>query len=59
MGEKVEATFCEAEPHTAQDFQSFFFDDVKKISLAREDADDELITMIDVDDNMDNEEQNN
>ena len=58
MGEEVEEIVCETEPHIAQDFQLFFSDDVETISLAREDADDEAILMMDPDNNVDNEEEN-
>ena len=57
MSEEVEETFCEIEPHLAQDFHQFFSDNVETISLMREDADDEAMVMINRE-NMDNEEQN-
>ena len=58
MGEEVEEIVCEIELHNTQDFQLFFSNDVENISLAREDADDEAILMMDPNNNMDTEEEN-
>ena len=58
IGEEVKETFCEIEPHLAQDFHQFFSNDVKTISLIKEDANNEAMVMIDPENNMDNEEQN-
>ena len=51
---KLKKSFYKTKPHVAQDFLLFFSNDVKTISLVREDIDGEGMVMIDPYNNMDN-----